>query len=145
MRSSILIGLSCLIVGGCGKAGGDEKELLKNMERLSRAPVATDTFLKSYKKIECKGRAKQICTPNGCKEGPVSVTQSYDIVSGTYRRTDPKGSEEFSASTSPSGIWFNFLLSNRSILSKVNTLGDFTEVVTQNDMAIVYFGSCQFQ
>lgn len=88
---------------------------------------------------------KRICTPSGCEEGPVKVTQSFDIGSGNYQRTDAKGSEEFSASVSPSGIWFNLWFDKRPILFKVNTVGDFTEVVTQNDMTIVYFGLCEFK
>lgn len=145
MRSLLLLIISSSLLVGCSKKGVDENEVLESMERLSQAPVATDDFLKGHSLIECKGKAKNICMPNGCEKGPVSISQSFNISSGTYKRTDATDTEEYLASISPSGIWYNLWFSNHPILFKVNTLGEFTEVVTQNDMTIVYFGSCQFK
>ena len=143
----MLVGLSGALLAGCEKlrSKGDHRDESDAVMRLAQAPVATDEFLNKFSTIECKARTKNLCTAKGCEEGPVSVTQRYDIRKRTYQRQDAKGIEQFEAAASGSGVWFNFELPNPTMLFRVNTLGDFKEVVTTNDLVVVYSGSCQFK
>lgn len=147
LRSLILLILSGVLIAGCDKLETQDssQEQYEEVMRLTQAPVATNEFLNKFSSITCKAKLKHLCTAKGCEEGPVSITQRYDIPNQTYQRQDANGVEEFKAEASPSGVWFNFELSNPTILFRVNTLGDFKEVVTMNDLVIVYSGACEFK
>jgi hypothetical protein len=147
IRAAILLGLTFTLLTGCDQLGpkGDQQEQVDNVIRLTEAPAASDAFLARYSAVECKAKIKDICTAKGCEEAPVSVTQRYDVRNRVYQRQGFAGVEQFEAEASPSGVWFNFELSNPTLLFRVNTLGDFKEVVTTNDLVVVYSGSCQFR
>ena len=147
LRALILLTLSGALLAGCEKIGSkdDPQEEVDHVMRLAQAPVATDDFLNKFSAIECKATPKNLCTAKGCEEGPVSVNQRYDIRKRTYQRQDARGVEQFQAKASSAGVWFNFEFPNPTMLFRVNTLGDFKEVVTLNDVVVVYSGSCQFR
>lgn len=146
-RGKVFLILSCFFLSGCDKLKTEDspQEQYEAVMRLAQAPEATDEFLNRYTSIECKAKTKNLCTPKGCEKGPVTVTQSYDIREKIYRRNDDKGGDQYPAEFSPSGVWFNFAFPRNAMLFRVNTLGDFTEVVALNDLTIVYSGSCQFK
>ena len=147
IKAAISLSLSGALLAGCEKlrSKDDPRDESDAVMRLAQAPVATDEFLNKFSSIECKAKMKNLCTAKGCEEGPVSVTQRYDIRKRTYQRQDAKGIEKFETEASGSGVWFNFKLPNPTMLFRVNTLGDFKEVVTMNDLVVVYSGSCQFK
>jgi len=147
IRATLFLSLSGVFLAGCDKLtseSGSQGQYEAAM-RLAQAPEATDEFLNKFLTIECKAKTKNLCTAKGCEEGPVSVTQRYDIRKRTYQRQDAKGIEQFETEASGSGVWFNFELPNPTMLFRVNTLGDFKEVVTMNDLVVVYSGSCKFR
>lgn len=146
MRTALSLVVLSSLLFGCDREGGDEKKLLENMERLSRAPVATDEFLNSNSLIECHAKSVQVCSPDGCKAGQkIVITQTYDPKNQIYQRSDNGGGDKYSATASSSGIWYNVGIPESGLLFRFNTLGDFLEVATLNDSAIVYSGSCQFR
>ncbi len=146
-RISVFVVLSSILVGGCDKLKSEDspEKQYEAVMRLAQAPEATEAFLSQYSSITCKAKTKNLCTPKGCELGPVTVTQSYDVGARIYRRNDNKGGDQYPANFSPSGVWFNFAFPQNAMLFRVNTLGDFTEVVALNDLTIVYSGSCQFK
>ena len=147
IRAAIFLSLFGAFLVGCDQLDFEEtpQEQLDAVMRLAKAPEATDEFMNKFSTIECKAKIKNLCTPRGCEKGPVSVTQRYDVQKQTYQRTDGKGGDEYPVEASHSGVWFNFSFPRNAMLFRVNTLGDFTEVVTENDLTIVYAGSCQFR
>ena len=143
IRATFFLCLSGVFLAGCDESSSQGQ--YESVMRLAQAPEATNEFLNKFSSIECKAKTKNLCTAKGCEEGPVSVTQRYDIRNRTYQRRGTKGIEKFGAEASPSGIWFNFKLPNATMLFRVNTLGDFKDVVTTNDLVVVYSGSCKFK
>lgn len=143
MKMLGLLSLIALFLTGCEKTNSDDAEQLRDMMRLAQAPAASEQSLSSKTRVDCTGKTKNICAPEGCEQGPVTVNQSYEIQSGVYTRVDKRGSEEFSGRLFVSGIWYNIFFPERQILFKFNTLGDFSEVVVQNDIAVIYHGTCR--
>lgn len=156
IRAAIILSLSSTLLAGCDQLGSKEnpEEQLDAVMRLARAPTASDAFLKRNSMMECRAKMKNFCTAKGCEEGTVNVTQHYDVKSNHYQRSIDSTEEKLTKNTESvaynptikhSGIWFNFEFPQGGMLFRVNTLGDFTEVVTENDLTIIYSGSCQFK
>lgn len=146
-KASIVLVLSSLLLVGCDKiAAKDESELPDDMSRLAQAPAASQEFLKGHSLIECRAKTKNTCSPKGCEASTdIRVTQTFDPHKQVYKRSDAQGGDEYPATVSQSGIWYNVGIPQGSVVFRFNTIGDFLEIVTLNDTAIIYSGSCKFQ
>lgn len=147
LKASIPLVFLSLFLVGCDKiVAKGESELPDDMSRLAQAPAASQEFLKGHSLIECHAKIKNTCSSNGCEASTdVRITQTFAPHKQVYKRSDAQGGDEYPATVSQSGIWYNVGIPQGGIVFRFNTIGDFLEIVTLNDTAIVYSGSCKFQ
>lgn len=108
-------------------------------------PVSEATWA-GVAELICRPAKGSACGPNGCKEsepGQITVWSRWKPNSGKYYRcgggTD---CDEYDVTTTFSGAYANLGFPGRAMFAKVTASGEFTEVVSQMNLVIVYQGKC---
>ena len=103
--------------------------------------VSADTW-KGVAALTCKPVRVDACGRDGCKEGKPVVEVRWEP-NGSYQRCDAKGCDSYQPKVSYSGIWTNIAIPENGMMARITADGQYMEVATLNDMALVYHGQCK--
>lgn len=103
--------------------------------------VSADTW-KGIAALTCKPTRVEACGREGCKEGKPVVEVRWEP-SGTYQRCDTNGCDSYQPKVSYSGIWANIAIPESGMMARITADGQYMEVATINDTALVYHGQCK--
>jgi hypothetical protein len=133
-----------LLVAIAALAGCDNKDdaaiYLPKAGPTGFVDVTADTW-KGVATLTCKPARVEACGRDGCKEGKPLVEVRWEP-SGSYQRCDAKGCDSYQPKVSYSGIWTNISIPESGMMARIAADGQFLEVATLNDFALVYHGQC---
>jgi hypothetical protein len=136
MKSSPTL-IVLLLLLGCDRAEPNPAPI---KDRLDVAAVNEATW-QDVVALECKPARLDACGADGCKMSEPVVTVRWEP-KGVYQRCDLKGCDSYQPEVSYSGIWTEISLPKNGLLMKVSAEGEYIEIATINDTALVYRGQC---
>jgi hypothetical protein len=72
-----------------------------------------------------------------------NVWTIIDLNEATYQRCDSQGCDKYNVQITRSGEYLVIDAPGRGLTAKLSTAGDFTEVATMMNTALVSFGKCR--
>lgn len=82
------------------------------------------------------------CDAEGCRPIQPTIQHFVDLQSGTMSRCDANGCDKHPVDMMRSGAFMNISIPGRGTIAKLSDLGDFMEVATLGNTALISFGRC---
>ena len=140
-----MLGSKIVLIAALALAGCDKREettvYLPKPGATGFVDVSADTW-KGLATLICKPTRVEACTRKGCKEGKPVVEVRWEP-NGLYQRCDAKGCDSYQPNVSYSGIWTNIAIPESGMMARITADGQYMEVATINDTALVYHGQCK--
>ncbi len=140
MQANKLALIVALALAGC-----DEKEpapiIMPAAGPMGLVDVSSDTW-KGVAALTCKPTRLDACGREGCKEGKPVVEVRWEP-KGSYQRCDAKDCDSYQPKVGYSGIWTNIAIPDNGMMARITADGQYMEVATLNDVALVYHGQCK--
>lgn len=91
----------------------------------------------------CSPTVKFYCERKGCKNIQPTVWVTLDFSTQSYGRCDKQGCDQYSMTSSVSGIYILAVAQGGTILKMMNDGSEFVEVVSLGTTTYISFGSCE--
>lgn len=135
-----LLLIAIVAAAGCDKKD-DASSYLPKAGPAGFVDVSADTW-RGVAALTCKPAHVEACGREGCKESNPVVEVRWEP-NGSYQRCDAKGCDSYEPQVSYSGIWTNIAIPENGLMARIAADGQYMEIATLNDLALVYHGRCK--
>jgi hypothetical protein len=116
-----------------------------DLERLSSLTWASDETWNHIERAVCDPSALDVCTLEDCSPQEPNVQLIWRPMSDMFERCTATGCDTYQPTKSYSGVYTNLAFEGRSLLFKIASDGQFSEVAALGDTVLVYRGTCKLE
>jgi hypothetical protein len=147
-----IAGLTCtaIVLLACGscqerKTGSFEEQSGENLIQWSAAnPYVNEQTWAGVETLSCRISTAKRCGPNDCRGfKPVTLIRWHPSTKRYERCGGTAPCDVHTAEVRYSGAFANITVPDTTIMARLTANGDFMEVLTHMDAALVYHGQCR--
>jgi hypothetical protein len=133
------LALAALLLAACAAEDAVSDDA-RDLAQLTSRPLAQRAL-----RWECTPSVLHVCTSEGCKRTPATVSVRLDLEKNTYARCDEAGCDSYPMTFSKSGIFTIVNLPNNgsTFLKVVNDGSEYLEVQSLILAVFQSFGTCK--